>query len=199
MGIIAVQDPSKCTHLAAPSLVRTQKFLCAIAHAPVVLSTDFIDACLASKSKDLPDTDDYLLRDTVNEKKFGLKLKDILARAKVNRKWLLHKTPVYFTEAIPNGPQTFKGIIDYNGGIWGIYKGKPVLKKIAPEEDIGPAEPVYLVSGLSPAERQLWPGFIAMAKDSNMLPRVVTTDWLLDVALSQKNKWSEDYLATNQK
>lgn len=198
LGIQVVIEPQKCTHLAAPSMVRTQKFLIAIAHAPVVLSTDFIDACITSKSKDMPNPSSYVLKDSFNEKKFNLKLKDILLRAKANNKWLLAKTPVYCTETVPNGPQTYQPIIMENGGIFGVFKGKPVLRKIAPEEDFGPAEPVYLVSGLTQAEKGLWPKFTENAVESNMIPRIVTTEWLLHLALSQQNKWSDEFLAVNQ-
>jgi hypothetical protein len=189
----------RCTHLAAPAMVRTQKFLVAIAHAPVVLSTDFIDACTATKSKECPDPAKYVLKDTANEKKFGLKLKDILTRAKQNNKRLLAKTLVYSTSAIANGPDTYRPIVHANGGIFNIYQGKPVLKKISPEEDIGPAEPVYLLSGHTHQEKALWEKFETMAKESNMIPRIVTTEWLLDLALTQENNWSEEFLAKNQK
>ncbi len=47
MGILVVNDYATCTHLAAPRILKTQKFICGLAHSPVVLSTDFIDNCLS--------------------------------------------------------------------------------------------------------------------------------------------------------
>jgi len=37
LGVIMSTKFSQCTHLIAPSLVRTEKFLCALAFAPVIL------------------------------------------------------------------------------------------------------------------------------------------------------------------
>jgi hypothetical protein len=37
LGITVTSKHSQCTHLLAPNLVRTEKFLCALANAPVIL------------------------------------------------------------------------------------------------------------------------------------------------------------------
>jgi len=179
-------------------MVRTQKFLCALASAPVILSTDFIEACTTTKQKEMPDLDKFILKDRANEKKFGYKLKDVLLRAKNNQRNLLAGVLVYATKEVPNGPETYKSIVEANGGIFGIYSGRPVIKKTTAEQDIGPAEPVYLITGLQPAEKKLWSKFTDMAEEGNMIPRVVSTEWLLDVSLSQQNKWCDDFLAANQ-
>lgn len=188
----------KCTHLAAPAMVRTQKFLCALAGAPVIISTDFIEACTGPKQKKMPNPQDFLLKDKVNEKKFGYKLKDILLRAQTNKRKLLAGVLIYCTEKIPSGVDTYRSIVEANGGIFNVYNGKPAIKKITPEQDDGPAEPVYLLTGLTPAEKQLWPKFTKNAKEGNTIPRVVMTEWILDVALSQQNKWSDKFLAAKQ-
>lgn len=193
-GINIEWSSLKCTHLAAPAIVRTQKFLCALASAPVVLSTDFIEACTTVSKKDKPDPEKFLLNDKANEKKFDCKLKDVLARAKVNKRKLLAGVLVYCTPDVPNGPETYKGIVEANGGFFALFTGKPVIKKTSPEEDTGPAEPVYLLSGTKSSETKLWPKFTANAKDGNTIPRIVTTEWLLEVALSQQNKWNDKYL-----
>jgi hypothetical protein len=190
-----VQDPITCTHLAAPAMVRTQKFLCALANGPIIVSSDFIDTCV--KKGDIPDVDKFLLKDHENEKKFSLKLKDVVARAKANKRNLLRRVPIYCTQEIPNGPDTYKSIVEANGGTFAIYRGRPMIKKISAEEDTGPAEPVYLVTGQRPDEKKLWPKFIEMAEAGNMIPRIVHTEWLLDVAMSQQQKWNKNYLATS--
>ncbi len=192
-----MQDPTSCTHLAAPAMVRTQKFLCALAVGPVIVSTDFIDACI--KKGDIPKVDKFLLKDQENEKKFNLKLADALHRARANKRYLLRRVPIYCTAEIPNGPDTYKSIVEANGGTFYIYRGRPTIKKTAPEEDEGPAEPVYLITGQRPDEKKLWPKFTQMAEDGNMIPRIVITEWLLDVAMSQQHKWSDKYLAVNDK
>ncbi len=192
LGILVTQDPLTCTHLAAPNLVRTKKFLCALASGPTVISTDFIDTCV--KKGELPKTDNFLLKDNAKEKEFKLKLKDVVARAKANKRSLLRRVPIYCTREIPNGSDTYKAIVEANGGTFAIYSGRPTIKKVNPEDDEGPAEPVYLISGLRPDEKKLWPKFAEMATEGNMIPRIVDTEWLLDVALSQQQKWSESYL-----
>ncbi|RDL42012.1 BRCT protein [Venustampulla echinocandica] len=196
LGIQIVQDPKKCTHLAAPAMVRTKKFLCALAMGPTIVRSDFIDACI--KTGEVPDAEDFNLKDSDNEKKFKLKLKDVGRRAKANKRSLLKRVPIYCTQDIPNGPETYEDIVKANGGIFAIYNGKPTIKKTNPAEDeIGP-EPVYLITGQKPTERKLWPSFAAMARDGNMLPRIVTTDWILDVAMAQQQKWDDSYLAEGQ-
>ncbi|KAF4634055.1 hypothetical protein G7Y89_g4068 [Cudoniella acicularis] len=196
LGIHIVEDPKVCTHLAAPDMVRTKKFLCALASGPTVVSTDFIEACV--KNGEIPNANDFALKDAPNEKKFKLKLKDIVIRAKANKRSLLRRVPIYCTQDIPNGPDTFKAIVEANGGTFNVYRGKPILKKTNPDEDEVGAEPVYLITGQKPTEKKLWEGFTKNSKEANMIPRIVTTDWLLDTAMSQQHKWNESYLAEGQ-
>ncbi len=178
-------------------MVRTQKFLCALASGPTIVSSDFIDTCI--KKKELPRTADFLLKDHENEKKFGLKLKDVVARAKANKRSLLRRVPIYCTGQIQNGPGTYKAIVEANGGTFALYSGRPIIKKTSAEEDDGPAEPVYLLTGQTPDEKKLWHKFEEMARDGNMIPRVVEAEWLLDVAMSQQHKWHDKYFAAGRK
>jgi len=127
-----------------------------------------------------------------------LKLKDAVTRAKANKRSLLRRVPIFCTAEIPNGSDTYKAIVEANGGTFAVYRGRPTIKKVNPEDDEGPAEPVYLISGKRPEERKLWPRFTEMAKDGNMIPRIVDTEWLLDVAMSQQQKWNDRYLAENK-
>jgi len=41
-------------------MVRTQKFLCALASGPTIVSTDFIDTCI--KDGEMPEVEDFLLK-----------------------------------------------------------------------------------------------------------------------------------------
>lgn len=139
--------------------------------------------------------EDFLLQDKEAENKFGLKLKDAVRRAKANKRNLLRRVPIYCTGDIKNGPDTYRSIVQANGGTFAIYTGRPFVKKTSPEEDDGPAEPVYLITGQTPNERKLWAKFAEMAVEGNMIPRVVDSEWLLDVAMSQTHKWDDRYLA----
>lgn len=143
--------------------------------------------------------DGFLLNDHDNEKRFKLRLRDAVARAKANKRSLLRRVPVYCTADIANGPETYKAIVEANGGIFHVYRarGGSTIKPTSPAEDEGEPEPVYLITGPRPEERRLWPKFEEMAVAGNMIPRIVNSEWLLDVAMSQQLKWSEKYLAVN--
>lgn len=199
MGILVTQDPYNCTHLAAPSMVRTQKFLCALASGATIVSSDFIDVCL--ESGEMPPVDKYLLRDASNEKRFKLKLKDAVRRAKFNSRRLLQDVAVCCTADIINGPETFRAIVEVNGGTFFVYRGRGgfVLKRDEEEDEEAhhEEEPIYLLSGLKPDEKKLWPKFEQMARDGGMVPRIVVTEWLLDTAMSQEIKWDDSYLTIN--
>ncbi len=195
MGILVTQDPYSCTHLAAPYMVRTQKFLCALASGATILSSDFIDTCL--EHGEMPAVEDFFLRDTTNEKRFKLKLKDAVKRAKINSRRLLEDVAVCCTAEINNGPETFKAIVEANGGTFYVYRGRGsfVVKNDGDEDD--ETEPIYLLSGTQPEEKKLWPKFEKMARDGGMVPRIVVTEWLLDTAMSQEMKWDDNYLTVN--
>ncbi len=60
-----------------------------------------------------------------------------------------------------------------------------------------PPDPVYLITGDSLQERSLWPKFEKMARQGNMEPRVVVSDWLLDCAMKQEVVFEDRYLARN--
>jgi hypothetical protein len=166
---------------------------------PTVVSSDFIDVCIQKGT--LPDIKAFLLKDPKNEEKFGLKLKDAVSRAKANKHSLLRRVPVYCTADIENGPETYQAIAEANSATFSVYraKGGATIKPTKPEEDDGPPEPVYLITGSRPEERRLWSRFEEMAKAGNMVPRIVKAAWLLDVAMSQQFKWDEKYLISNQK
>jgi hypothetical protein len=196
LGILITQDPSSCDYLAAPAIVRTQKFLCALATGATIVSSDFVDICIDDGR--IPPIEKFLLKDTANEKRFKLKLKDVARRAKVNAHKLLEDVAICCTADIVNGPETYKAIAEANGAIFYVYRGRGgfVLQKSVGEDD-DYVEPVYLLSGTKPEEKNLWPKFEKMASDGGLEPRIVVTDWLLDSAMSQEIKWDNSYLVAN--
>ncbi|KFY36379.1 hypothetical protein V494_05061 [Pseudogymnoascus sp. VKM F-4513 (FW-928)] len=190
LGILVVQDPTTCNYLAAPGMVRTHKFLCALATGVGILSTDFIDACLTSTS--LPTPESFVLKDKAKEKHFKVKLADAVNRAKSNSGRLLRGIAVYCTEAIPNGSGTYKTIVEFNGGEFAIFRAKAETLRMREE---GEEEAVYLLTGTSIKEKALWPKFTQMAEDNGHEARIVQVEWLLDAAMRQEVKWHEAYLA----
>lgn len=201
LGIVVTQDPARCTHLAAPHIVRTQKFICALAYAPTILSTEFIDQCLA-KNKLLP-PENFELKDQEGEKRLGVKLTEATARALEHRGHLLQGYAVFCTEGIHGGFETYRSIVETNGGKCLLYRGRAgstTLSRVGlgevenPEPDT--PEYVYLISGTTHDEARLWPKFRQMAQGTGRIPRIVKTDWMLDLALSQAVRWHDAYQVT---
>ena len=200
MGVLVTEDPSNCTHLASPRIVRTRKFVCALARAPMVISTKYIDDCLAQNTKLNPD--DYVLSDPDGEERQSFKLTEALSRARENKGRLLHGMTIYCTETANGGFDTYKAIVEANGGECRLYKARPssaALLKVEggdhnPDEiESETPEPVYLLSGSTPEETRLWPKFRKMVEGKGKLPRIVETDWILNTALRQEMHWYEQY------
>ncbi|KAI1329409.1 BRCT domain-containing protein [Xylariaceae sp. FL0255] len=197
MGIAVAQDGQPCDYLIAPQLVRTVKFLRNLSKGAMVLSSTWIEQCL--ETKEIPDPDEYILKDKENESRFGLKLETSIRRAQENKGRLLWGIPIYCTSSIKNGIDSYQAIAEANGAIFMVYGARSgsTIKPTKPEEDeLGP-EPVYLLSTSSPEEKKLWKRFEDMAKRGNMEPRVVASDWLLDVVMKQKVTFDEKYLVSN--
>lgn len=190
-----VQEGHPCDYLAAPSIIRTVKFLCALAKGPTVISSDYIEKAL--EDGEAPPTEDFILEDNENETKFNFKLSRSVARAKSNRGRLLAGVPIYCTEKVRNGVESYRAISEANGAIFKVYRARSgtTIKPTTPEEDGGaPPEPVYLLSTNNAEEKQLWERFRDMARKGNMEPRVVAPDWLLDVAMAQQVRFDPSFL-----
>ncbi len=204
MGILIVHDVVSCTHLASPQILRTQKFISALAHAPIILSTDFVNDCLSQNQR--LDPQKYLLQDTEGEKRMGYKLSDSLARAKSNKGQLLRGYSIYCTENIQGSFETYKSIVEINGGKCLMYRaraGSTATLRAGLDEETDGSEAgtpgyVYLISGASPEEAKLWPRFRQMIEGVGKIPLVVRHDWVLDLALSQKHQWLDIYKLTDE-
>ncbi|GAB0135768.1 hypothetical protein EsDP_00004094 [Epichloe bromicola] len=198
LGIQIVQEGQPCDFLVAPQVVRTVKFLCTLARGARVLSSDFIETVL--ESGELPDVNDFILKDKSAESKFDFDLTRSVARAKANRGKLLRGVPVYCTEKVRNGPDGYRSVAEANGAIFKLYRarGGTTIKPTTAEQDgFAKPEPVYLLSGESPEEQQLWAKFRDMAEKGHMEPRIVVPDWLLDVAMAQQVRFDEKFLVEN--
>jgi Regulator of Ty1 transposition protein 107 BRCT domain/twin BRCT domain len=190
LGIIVTLDPARASHLAAPKILRTHKFVTALAYAPVVLSTDYIDACLERAECLVPEK--FLLKDPDNEKKLGVSLTLSHSRAIENRKQLLRGRTIYCVENIHGDFEVFKSIIEANGGQCLQYRGRPtnlIPSTRAGSETSGTEDSVqnevYLLSGAGPQHKKYWSKFRAMAEHSRKSPRIVTAEWLLETAMCQ--------------
>lgn len=198
LGIQIVQEGQPCDYLAAPHIVRTVKFLCALARGPEVISSSFIDAALETGK--LPPIAKHALKDKDAERRYNFKLDKSVGRAQANRGRLLQGVAVYCTEGIKNGAHSYQVIAEANGALFKIYRARSgtTIKPTTAEEDGGAApDPVYLLSGVSAAEKQLWPRFREMAENGHMEPRIVAPDWLLDVAMAQQVRYDPKFAVEN--
>lgn len=162
------------------------------------MSTTFLEDCLAQAK--LLEPQDYPLEDSVGEKNYGLDLISVVQRAKSNKGRLLGGQKIWVTENIHGGFDTYKSIIELNGGTCLLFRGRPgsipaPVEEPDDEKDSNDEylECYYLVSGATAGEVRLWPRFRAMVKDQCGKPRIVRTDWMLDLALSQQIVWNDKY------
>lgn len=189
LGIQLVQDARRCTHLAARAVLRTPKFLTAIAYAPVLLDTRFLSACL--EKGEMLDPEDFPLIDDGAVKRHGLppSLSQLRERAQGNGHRLLAPCNVIFVaEQIPGGWETYRTIIEANGGRCMLFRGRettlPVEGSAAGEES-----EVYLLSVAEQNQQPLWNKFRGMVQRADRVPRIVRTDWLTETVLSQERRW----------
>ena len=198
LGILVITDASRCTHLAAPSILRTQKFVNALAYAPTIINVDFITDCIEKDT--LLNPDDYILRDKASEKRYKFKLEEARQRAKENGNNLLQGRTVYCVETVNGGFDAFKSIIETNGGQCAMFRGRAGIaiggRRAADEgdeENAASEREVYLLSGTEKSHEKLWPKFRALAHDAKKIPKIVRTDWLLDSVLCQELRWKDEW------
>lgn len=197
LGILVVQDARKCSHLAAPSILRTPKFVNALAYSPVIVNIDFITQCL--KKNELLDPNEFALMDKTAEERFSFSLGEAAAKAKKNKNRLLQGHNIYCVETIRGGFDAFKSIVDANGGNCLLFRGR-LAHKVQPQDssddgsDEDPSETeVYLLSSVIPEHQKLWPRFRQIVQEIGKTPRIVRVDWLLDIAMSQELHAADDY------
>lgn len=193
LGIQLVDDPEQCTHLAAPKLVRTAKFVCALARSPIIVTTKWFEACI--KEKELVDVDRYILKDKATETRLGIDLKASLQRAKQIGGQLLKGQTIYIAPNIPPGFDTCKKIVEANGGVCVSFTiGKRITNANTPQ-----SPKLVLLSSDAPGDQKYWKKFSDMAESSNAKPFIYSMDWLLDVTMNQRIEWSGKFLVPQTK
>lgn len=201
---MVVPDARKCSHLAAPSILRTPKFVNALAYGPVIVNVDFITACL--KKNELVDPEEFPLKDVAAEKRLGFSLEEAKMNAKNNKNRLLQGYKIYCVESIRGGFDAFKSIVDANGGECLLFRGRVSYQSqreesdeasSAEEEDVSRKE-IYLLSSVAAEHHKIWPRFRHMAQSVHKTPRIVRVDWLLDIAMSQTLHAADEYELTDE-
>ena len=198
MGIHIVEDVKNVDILCAPKVVRTKKFITALAWGPTVVAISFLDQAL--KHNKIPPFEKHPLRDPEFEKCHDITMEDALVRAKQNKRHLLKGWQIYCT-ATGSTYDTYREIITANGGQCNQWKGQAnrfTATKRAfdaednefsqnQEEDEG--DVLYLVSGTENKEVSLWPKFRDLASKHDMTPRIASMEWLLHIAMAQRIHW----------
>ncbi|KAG0160012.1 hypothetical protein PDIDSM_7539 [Penicillium digitatum] len=206
LGIMVVQDARRCTHLAAPSILRTTKFVNALAYAPVIVSTEFITSCL--KKEELLDPSDFPLEDKEAEKKYNFDLSSVTKNAKKNKNKMLQGYRIYCVEDIRGGFDAFKSIVETNGGECMLFRGRLAIanhsrreesdEESEAEDDNPASKDVFLLSSAGANHGRVWPRFRQLAFDIKKTPRIVRVDWLLDMAMSQETRAADEYELTEE-
>jgi len=209
LGVQLTEDPKDVDILVAPNIKRTRKFVAALAAAPLVVHTRYLDTAL--KQNKLIE-DPTLLQDHDNEGRFGFKLADTLDRAKVNDHKLLRGWSIFVTRDIAGGFDTYKEIITINGGDAYMYQGRTGLtlpkRRLRDDPESGSESQhqggdeeydyVYLVSGTTEPELKLWKAFRSLAEKQGLQTRIVKSDWLLSTAMSQQVRWDDEWALSEE-
>lgn len=185
IGIQCVADPASCTHLAAPHMVRTEKFCCALAKAPIIVTTEWPQACL--REERIVDPELFILHDSEGEERLKMNLKESLGRARQNDGKLLQGQTIYCAPGVHGGFETYRRIVEANGGVCVAFR---MAKKAVNVPD---SDKLVLLSGDDAGDKKLWKPFLKIAKNTGKDAVIYKPDWLLDLAMTQQVVWSDSY------
>ncbi|KAF2869945.1 hypothetical protein BDV95DRAFT_576694 [Massariosphaeria phaeospora] len=203
LGLFITEDAKKVDILCAPKGLRTKKFVSAIASAPIIVATSFLDSAL--KTNKLPSPEKHILADIAFEKTHGFRLKESLERAKQNKHRLLKDWTIFCTPGVAGGYDTFKDIIAANGGQCHKWLGRTTHvtaskrtidltnKEVSQNQEEDEGDVLYLISEAKKSEVPLWIKFRELAKKHNMVPRIVKTEWVLFVTMAQYVHWDPEW------
>jgi hypothetical protein len=208
LGLFITDDFKKVDLLCAPKPVRTKKFVAALACAPTIVSTTYLDAAL--KSNKLPPPEKHLLEVKDFEEANGVRISEAMTRATQNKHRLLKDWTIFCTQNVAGGFDTYKDIIEANGGKCAMWKGRTTSitaskrpKNPATEESQNQKEDegdvLYLISDPDKKEFGNWAKFRELAEKHDMVPRIVKTEWILNVAMSQYVHWKEEWELDEEK
>ncbi|KAI0039891.1 hypothetical protein FA95DRAFT_1503597 [Auriscalpium vulgare] len=171
LGAKTAVKANECTYLIVNNIVRTEKFLCAMAVAPHIVTEKWATASAAAK-KLLP-PDKYRLHDAENERKYDFKLTDALARAKSHEGRLFAGMVFYVTNKVPVDKKLLKNVVAAHGGQ--VRTQNPTTRIFAGKEKH------YVVS--CPEDAPVWRP-LAQAQHP-----IYTQELLLNAALTQSIRW----------
>ncbi|KAF1837609.1 hypothetical protein BDW02DRAFT_543706 [Decorospora gaudefroyi] len=203
LGLFITDDFKKVDIVCAPQPVRTKKFIAALACAPMLVSTSYLDYAL--KNNKLPPTEKHLLEARDFEEANNFHFSEALVRAKQNKHRLLKDWTIFCTEKVAGGFETYRDIIEANGGKCTLWKGRTTTvtaskrKRNPADQDVSQnqiedeGDVLYLISDADKKEFTNWSKFRDLAAKHDMVPRIVKTEWLLSVAMAQYVHWNPEW------
>lgn len=203
LGLFITDDFKKVDLVCAPHPVRTKKFIAALACAPTLVSTTYLDYAL--KNSKLPPVGKHLLEAKEFEEANSFRFSEALERAKQNKHRLLRDWTIFCTQNVGGGFDTYKDIIEVNGGKCSMWKGrtttvtasKRVLntsdKDVSQNQVEDEGDVLYLISDADKKEFPNWIKFRELAEKHDMIPRIVKTEWLLSIAMAQYVHWYPEW------
>ncbi|KAJ4483255.1 hypothetical protein J3R30DRAFT_3698036 [Lentinula aciculospora] len=111
LGAKFVNKPSECTHLIATKITRTEKFLCALAVEPWILTDQWIHKSVAAKA--LLNEEPFFLKD---RGKWDIDLKKSLEEVKRSKFPLLASRVFYVTPGVKEDRSLLNNVITAFGG-----------------------------------------------------------------------------------
>ena len=130
LGVEFTTKASECTHLVARSIVRTEKFLSAMAVGPIILTEKWIHTCVSTKhllstllscvvnlnAEYVIEEEDYILKDPTNEEKYDFVLDEALERARSHKGKLFAGITFLITRKVPVEATLLKNVVTAGGG-----------------------------------------------------------------------------------
>ena len=188
-----MSEGGHCTHLAAPHILRTEKFLCALAYAPTVVSLKWVYDCLEKDTvlgmslltRLTSDPKLYPLRDRENEKKYEFLLDESVSRARDNRGQLFKNYQVYISNSLSVHSALLR-IVETNSGearvVSSTIKGRARIMRT----DYVRAVNQILICDPTAEDQGLRNKFQEEVKPGNLKAGVYTPEWILRSVLRQK-------------
>jgi len=149
LGVAFTTRPSECTHLLAQGVVRTEKFLCAVAMNSYILSERWAIASAEAKRllrasfllffndiwpniRPLAE-EDFALKDKVGEAKYNVDLARAHRLSKKNQGKLLQGHIFYVTPRVSIDTKLLKNVVNACGGqvrLFPLFPPKPADRSI---------------------------------------------------------------------
>ncbi|KAG2338757.1 hypothetical protein BDR05DRAFT_918059 [Suillus weaverae] len=176
LGAKMTTKPNDCTHLVTKGIVRTEKFLCAMASSPFVLTEGWVNSSVRT-GKLLPETD-FLISDPESERKWDFKLSASLERAKRQDggEGLLKGMSFYVTPKVEIDLKLLKAVITSAGGQ--VQTSKPTARILKANKNR------HVIS--CPADQSIWRPLVEEGYT------IYSTELILLAVLTQEIRWKDD-------